>query len=203
MLFSVATASFAFNWISFPNTSTDMMAQASVGYGSWLIIPISIFPISAAFEVNMPFLDGLSAGGGLSYLSVELDLDGDTSDVNSGSIGAGVYAKYIFLTKDQMEELIGLPLIVGAAAGIGWQFEVIQGDFTGYSSGYSTSGIQGLAVGLVGWKAKSWYATMYTGLIDQTFSYSAEFAFSLSDTMHVGLFYIPLLGLGATFTMAF
>lgn len=198
MLFATVSV-FSFDWISFPNTETDMMAQVSAGYGSLVIVPIGILPIGAAFEVGLPFVEGLSAGMGASFISVDYDPSGDTYDATAIALGAGAYGKYIFLSDDQMQEMAGLPLVVGAAAGFGWRFEATNTTI----SGYSTSGWQALAVALVGYKGSGWIATMYAGLIDQGFGYSAEFAFSLSDTMHLGLFYIPLIGLGATFTLQF
>ncbi len=199
MMLLVATSSFAFEWISFPNTQTDMMAQVSGGYGSLVFVPIGILPIGGAFEAKLPFLDGLSAGVGASLVSVDYDPEGDLYDATALTVGAGAYGKYIFLSEEQMEEIVSLPLIVGAAAGFGWRFEAVSGAVAGYAD----AGYQALAVALLGYKAEKWFATAYAGFIDQSFSGSAEFAFSLTDKMHLGLFYIPLIGLGATFTAQF
>jgi len=199
MMLAVAASGFAFEWISFPNTQTDMSVQVSAGYGHLLVVPVGILPVGAAFEMNLPFLDGLSAGAGLGIVSISYNPDGDLYDATALTAGFGAYGKYIFLSEEQMEEMIGLPLIVGAAAGFGWQFEAISADVAGYAD----FGYQALAVAVVGYKAEKWFATAYTGWIDQSFSGSAEFAFSLTDTMHVGLFYVPLIGLGATFTTQF
>lgn len=199
MLLCVSTSVFAFDWISFPNTKTDMMAQVSGGYGSLIIVPVGILPIGAAFEMKLPFLEGLSAGAGASLVSIDYDPDGDLYDATALTFGAGAYGKYIFLSEERMQEMTSLPLIVGAAAGFGWRFDAVSGDV----GGYADVGYQALAVALVGYKAEKWFATAYAGFIDQGFSGSAEFAFSLTETMHIGLFYVPLVGLGATFTAQF
>ena len=195
-----ASTAFAFEWISLSEPEAEMTVSASVGYGSLLIIPVSIFPAGFRFEMVIPGIDNLYAGAGLGYVGIEYDTDGDSFDYTMRYLSLSAYAKYIVFDRITMEDMIGMPLYVGAAAGVGYQFSL--GDFALYDLSDDYGGLGGLAVALVGYELKRSTITAYVGLVDNTFGYSAEFNFRLNDSMHLGLFWVPLLGLGATFTMA-
>ena len=42
-----------------------MMIQDSLGYGSFVVIPVEVFPAGAIFETKIPAVKNLSAGGGI------------------------------------------------------------------------------------------------------------------------------------------
>ncbi len=148
-------------------------------------------------------MKNLSAGVGFGYL--ELAWDDETSPFTLRFLSVSAYAKYIALTKEQMGKAIHMPIYIGAAAGLGYQ--LAMGDYTNYYTNTQAleayGGLGGLAVGLVGYEFGWATLTFYGGLIDRSFSFSGDFQFRLSDTMHLGIFWVPLLGLGATFTIAF
>jgi len=203
VLLFTSAAVFAFDWISLSNPKTNTMAQVSAGYGSWLVIPLDVMPVGAIVETKLPFMENLSAGAGFGYLGLIWDEETNPATLHFLSLSA--YAKYIALTKDQMEKIIHMPLYIGAAAGLGYQLAL--GNYTDFSGDAQVlaayGGLGGLAVGLVGYEFGWATLTFYGGLIDRSFSFSGDFQFRLSDTMHLGIFWVPLLGLGATFTVAF
>jgi len=195
----IATSAFSFQWISFQNDKTDMMIQGTLGYGSFVVIPIEIMPAGVIFETKIPGVDRLSAGAGLGNLSVDLDLDGEANDVSDNYITLSAYAKYIFLSADQINDLIHFPVYIGAAAGIGYQIALSNNISL---SDTSFGGLKALAVGFVGYNMGWATATIYPGIIDNKFTVSGDFNFNLGDRMHLGLFWVPLIGLGASFTYA-
>jgi len=195
-----AVTSFAFEWISLSEPDAEMSLSFSAGYGNLIFVPVSILPIGARFEMVIPGVENLYAGAGVGYLGIEWDDDGDLYDYSLNYVSTGVYAKYIIFDRPTMEEMISLPMYVGAAAGIGYQFGL--DDYHGYDLSSTYGGIGGLAVALVGYEFDKFTITAYGGLVDREFNWSAEFHWRLNESMHLGLFWVPLIGLGGTFTMA-
>ncbi len=106
----------------------------------------------------------------------------------------------MLFSREQMEEMVHFPVYIGAAAGLGYEFSTgTDIDVEGVSYG----GVKVLAVGLMGFELGWATATIYPGIIDNSFTVSGDFSFRLNDRMHLGIFWVPLLGLGASFTMAF
>lgn len=197
---TTATTAFAFEWISLSKADAEMNLSVSAGYGHLIIIPVGILPAGVRFEMGIPGVGNLFAGAGVGYVGIEFDPDGDLNDYSMNYVSAGLYAKYIIFDRPAMEEMISLPLYVGAAAGVGYQFAL--GDYAGYDLSTTYGGIGGLAVALVGYEFDRFTVTAYLGLVDRDFGWSAEFHFRLNESMHLGLFWVPLVGLGGTFTIA-
>ena len=183
-------SSFAFNWITLSMPETDTRLNVGAGYGTFFVG--GILPVTGTLEMDIPLLQGLSAGGGINFTNMSVG----TSSV--GFFGLSAYAKYVIFDGAKMAEIINLPLALGAAAGLGWDFAL--GSTYGISSTYS-GGIKGLLVAYTGFDWSVFTISVYLGLVDQGFTFSGDAYFNLSDTMKLGVFYIPLLGLGATFVM--
>ena len=186
----VAVSGFAFNWITLSMPETDTRFNIAAGYGT--VFVASFLPVAGTLEMNVPLLQGLSAGGGISFTNISV------STASTGFFGLSAYAKYAILDSAKMAEIISLPLALGAAAGLGWDFAL--GSTSGVSSFYA-GGIKGLLVAYTGFDWSVFTISVYLGLVDQGFTFSGDAYFNLSDTMKLGVFYIPLLGLGATFVM--
>ncbi len=195
----IATSAFSFQWISFQNEKSDMMVQGSLGYGSFVVIPVEVFPAGAIFETKIPGVKNLSAGGGIGFLGI-VTQDAYGSEIEDDYLTLSAYAKYIFLNSEQVNDLIHFPVYVGVAAGLG--YEALLGTGSISYKDVNHGGLQALAVGLVGYNMGWATATIYPGIIDNKFTVSGDFNFNLGDRMHLGLFWVPLIGLGASFTYA-
>ncbi|MBT3273474.1 MAG: hypothetical protein HN368_09980 [Spirochaetales bacterium] len=194
-----ASTAFGFEWISLSEPDANMTVSGSIGYGHLIFAPVGILPAGVKFEIAIPGIDNLYAGAGAGYLNIKWNDILGTSSYSLQYLEVDAYAKYIILTRAKAEDLIGMPLFAGAAAGFGFQFAL--GNFAGYALSEDYGGIGGLAVGLVGYDFGKSSLTAYGGLVDRTFGYSAEYNYRIADSMHIGLFWVPLLGIGVHFTM--
>lgn len=186
ILVMCATLSFAFNWISLPGADSDLMIRGSGGFGHLIVLPVSIVPIGGAVELDIPGLKGVSIGASLGF--TVLMATGGVSNI----VSTAAYVKCLILDYAEAQEKTGLPFALGTAVGVGRDFTL----------GISDSA-SGLGVVYVAYRLWAFTFTSFVGWVDADYGFSFEGVWNITPEMHLSLFYVPLVGIGASFTMDF
>jgi len=199
--FSILLApAFSFGYISLLQNDNKVIVSPDAYVGTFFFA--NYYGLGANGEVNL-FIPNLYVGGGLHYNNLSYpSLTASFSDIS-----VDAYGKYYILTPDAAKKLFGVPLALGAAGGLG--ANIWFASFSGYDLGsYNdlANPVDVLAVGIVGYQiqlfGKPVLAEASLGYIDTRLDYNIDLYYPVTEKSSFHLYWVPLIGLGASYTLA-
>lgn len=204
VLLFISVTAFGFNYITLLQTEDDMIINFDGFYGSWIFI--DYYGFGSIVEKRM-FMPQLYIGGGLYASGISFDRDLTGLDFSAMNLTLSFYGKYFVLSGKQTKDLIGFPLIVGASAGFSYSLWFKDTSIVGSTYSSSVSPFKALAVAIIGYETdfifKKTRISLSLGLVDNKLGYYADLWVPLDKKTYFHLYWVPLLGLGASYTMTF
>jgi len=220
LLVVVSTSAFGLDYISYLNPNANIVIDGHGFYTTWFVFDMWGIGATGEMQLFKNFYVGADATFyGIGVPSINLNVQG---------VSLAGYAKYIIFDAEQSQELIGLPFILGVVAG--FDSNVCFADLDAYGSSdffeYAESQFELGGAVIVGFQFTLFnkpaiisahadlsmrfyeeivsyvgYEAVKEATVKPAFSYGFDAYFILDEKSSFALFYVPLLGIGASYTI--